>query len=227
MNDLFRDRVCVLALRSRYFWGTLRARLLIRNFGNNNLIGSNVSILQPSNIRIGDNVEIRSFTCLDARSYEANAISISNNARIKENVALIAYAGSIAIGDGVLLGRNTTLFGHGGITIGDATMVSPHCIFVASNHFFSLNGTDFQTQGFSKEPIYVGRNCWIGASCTILGGSVIGDNVVVAAGAVVNSVLESGFIYGGIPAIQIRRINREEMTEHTRYFKTWDAFSML
>lgn len=53
------------------------------------------------------------------------------------------------------------------------------------------------------ECIEVGNNVFIGANCTILGNVRIGDNVIVSANSLVNKDLESGGIYGGIPAKKI------------------------
>ncbi len=44
------------------------------------------------------------------------------------------------------------------------------------------------------------QNCWIGAKVTILDGTIIGDNSVVAAGAVVRGQFPDNCVIGGIPA---------------------------
>jgi acetyltransferase-like isoleucine patch superfamily enzyme len=48
--------------------------------------------------------------------------------------------------------------------------------------------------------ILVKRNAWIGAGATILPGVTIGENSIVAAGAVVNKDVPANTIVGGIPA---------------------------
>ena len=50
-------------------------------------------------------------------------------------------------------------------------------------------------------------NVYIGSNVTILSGVTICSNVVVAAGAVVVSDLGSGFVYGGVPAKQLRPLH--------------------
>lgn len=64
--------------------------------------------------------------------------------------------------------------------------------------------------GISKEHIYrdikIGNNVWIGANSIILPGVVVEDNVVIAAGSVVTKSLDSGYIYGGVPAKLIKKI---------------------
>ena len=48
---------------------------------------------------------------------------------------------------------------------------------------------------------------WIGANATILAGVTIGDNAVVAAGAVVTKDVPADMIVGGIPAKPIKRVD--------------------
>ena len=53
--------------------------------------------------------------------------------------------------------------------------------------------------------IRIGNNCFIGARSTILPGVTIGDNSIVAAGAVVNRSIPSGEVWGGVPAHYIMK----------------------
>ena len=55
-------------------------------------------------------------------------------------------------------------------------------------------------------PITVGRNVWVGSNSTILSGVTIGDNAVIAAGAVVTKDVEANTVVGGVPAKFIKRI---------------------
>ena len=55
-------------------------------------------------------------------------------------------------------------------------------------------------------PIVLGRNVWVGSNSTILAGVTIGDNAVVAAGAVVTKDVPDNVIVGGVPAKVIRHI---------------------
>lgn len=48
--------------------------------------------------------------------------------------------------------------------------------------------------------IVVGKNCYFGAGCTIVGPVTIGDNVIVGAGAVVTKDVQSNSVVGGVPA---------------------------
>lgn len=56
------------------------------------------------------------------------------------------------------------------------------------------------------EPIDIGSNVWIATGATVIGGVRIGDNSVVAAGAVVTSDVPADTLVGGNPAWVIRSI---------------------
>ena len=62
-------------------------------------------------------------------------------------------------------------------------------------------------------PIVLGKKVWVGSNATILQGVTIGDNAVIAAGAVVTKDVPANTIVGGVPARVIKRID-ESITPH-------------
>jgi acetyltransferase-like isoleucine patch superfamily enzyme len=54
--------------------------------------------------------------------------------------------------------------------------------------------------------VLIKRNAWLGAAATILPGVTVGENAVVAAGAVVHKDVAANTIVGGIPARVIKAI---------------------
>ena len=84
------------------------------------------------------------------------------------------------------------------ISIGDNVTVSTNVTFVTHDNSIKLlypNKSDV----FGR--ITIGNNCFIGENTTILYGVTLGDNVIVAAGAVVTKSFEtSNIIIGGNPA---------------------------
>lgn len=51
--------------------------------------------------------------------------------------------------------------------------------------------------------VVIGNNCFIGYESIVLKNTVIGDNVIIAAGAVVKGNVPSNTVWGGVPARQI------------------------
>ena len=62
--------------------------------------------------------------------------------------------------------------------------------------------------GIAK-PVTIGNDVWIGANCTILPGVNIGNNVVIAAGAVVTKDVPDNCVVGGVPAKVIKEIKND------------------
>lgn len=109
------------------------------------------------------------------------------------------------IGDDVFINACCHFQDHGGITIGDSCQIGHNVVFATLNHGLAPEdrGTTYPA------PIVLGTNVWIGANATILPGVVIGDNAVIAAGAVVTKDVPPNVIVGGVPAKFIKSIAPE------------------
>ena len=64
----------------------------------------------------------------------------------------------------------------------------------------------FYTDCGKNKPIHIGKRVWLGANVTVLQGVTIGDNAIVAAGAVVTKDVPANAIVGGVPAKVIKMI---------------------
>lgn len=53
----------------------------------------------------------------------------------------------------------------------------------------------------------IGKNVWIGSNATILPGVTIGNNSVVAAGAVVTKDVPENTVVAGVPATVLKKVN--------------------
>lgn len=102
----------------------------------------------------------------------------------------------ITIGKNVFINHACSFLDMGGITIEDNVLIGPKVNLVTENH--PLNPTDRKT--LICKPILIKRNAWIGAAATILPGVTIGENSVVAAGAIVNKNVPDNTVVAGVPA---------------------------
>ena len=84
----------------------------------------------------------------------------------------------------------------GGITIDDGVFIAPKVSLLTEGHPLSPETRHSLTVG----PIHLKKNAWIGANATILQGVTIGENAVVAAGAVVATDVPDNTVVGGVPA---------------------------
>ncbi len=65
----------------------------------------------------------------------------------------------------------------------------------------------------SKGPIIIEENVWIGEMVCILGGVHIGKAAVIAAGAVVTKDVPAYTLVGGVPAREIKRLDKNEILQ--------------
>lgn len=112
------------------------------------------------------------------------------------------FGKNIHVGENVFINACCHFQDHGGVTIGDGCQIGHNVVFATLNH-----GLQPEERGITyPAPIVLGKNVWVGSNSTILQGVTIGDNAVIAAGAVVTKDVEAGTIVGGVPARFIKKI---------------------
>ena len=128
-------------------------------------------------------------------------ISIGNNFYANFDCIML-NGGGIEIGDNVFINACCHFQDHGGVTLGDGCQIGHNVVFATLDH--GLAPEDRHTT--YPAPIMLGRNVWVGSNSTILQGVTIGDNAVVAAGAVVTKDVPAYTVVAGCPAKAIKRI---------------------
>lgn len=77
--------------------------------------------------------------------------------------------------------------------------IGKFCMF-AANVTLANGGHDTNTLEPFSGPLIIGNGCWIGNGARIIGSLTIGDNAIIAAGAVVVHDVPPGSIVAGVPA---------------------------
>lgn len=132
-------------------------------------------------------------------------IEIGDENWIERGAVLWAFGGSIKTAPRVFFGPYVTIYGHGGVEIGEWSLISMHATILSSNHTIPAMGRCIRWEKDLLLPTKIGRDVWIGANAVVLGGVTIGDGAVVAAGAVVTKNVESGAVVAGSPARLLRK----------------------
>ena len=91
-------------------------------------------------------------------------------------------------------------------------LFADHISLIANEHNYKDTKIPIMNQGCIKKPIFIGNGTWIGINATILGGTEIGKNSVVAAGAIVKGKFPDYCVIGGIPAKILKQYYPEENT---------------
>lgn len=111
----------------------------------------------------------------------------------------------VRLGERVVLSGAILNVASGTITIGDHSFVGLGVAMITGTHDISQRGAARKaTVPQSGRDIVIGRGVFVASNSTILGPCTIGDDAVVAAGAVVRGDVAAATIVGGVPARPLR-----------------------
>jgi len=115
------------------------------------------------------------------------------------------YGKNIHVGENFYANFNCVILDAARVTIGDNCMIAPQVGIYTATHPIDpelrKSGVEF------AKPITIGHNCWIGGMAVINPGVTLGDNVVVASGAVVTKDFGDNLVIGGNPARVIKLVS--------------------
>jgi maltose O-acetyltransferase len=114
---------------------------------------------------------------------------------------------NIHVGQDFLANYNVIILDIAPVRIGEHVMIGPNTMISTVNHPMTPMGRR-KHLGIAK-PVTIGDDVWIGGSVTILPGVTIGNNVIVAAGAVVTKDVPDNTLVGGVPAKVIRTLEND------------------
>ncbi len=140
-----------------------------------------IKIEGTAKIILGQNVYIDNY--MNIHLENDAMLKIGDNVYFNE-FCRIAAKEKINIGSNVMFGSNVSVFDH--------------------DHDIS-RGVFNGTHNYICRPVHIHDNVWCGANVVILKGSIIEENSVVAANAVVTTRISSG-IWAGVPAVKIKEI---------------------
>lgn len=116
----------------------------------------------------------------------------------------VIKGGKLKIGNRCFFNRNCSITCMSNISIGDECIFANNLVIVDHDHNIYA---DKEKNPYVIKDIIIGNRVWVGANATILKGVTIGDDAVIAAGAVVTSDVLPNCVYGGVPARKIKEIS--------------------
>ena len=108
----------------------------------------------------------------------------------------------ITLGKNVFINHACSFLDLGGIEIEDNVMIGPRVNISSENHPTEIGKRNTMV----PQKVTIKKGAWLGANVTVLPGITIGENSVVAAGALVNKDVEPNSVYAGIPAKKIKEL---------------------
>lgn len=109
---------------------------------------------------------------------------------------------NITLGQHVFINSGCRFQDQGGITIDDGALIGHNVVLATLNHGLKPE----ERHDLFPASIHIGKNAWLGANVTVLGGVTIGDNAVIAAGAVVTRNVPANTVAAGVPARVVRTL---------------------
>lgn len=115
----------------------------------------------------------------------------------------ISVAGTLTLGSDFTITAESQIVCQQEIVFGNDVLISWDNLFLDSDfHKIKINNSIIN----SPKAIIVGNHVWVGCRCTILKGTQIGSDIVVAANSTITGVFnESNTIIGGNPAQILKR----------------------
>lgn len=180
-------------------------RRLFKHMGRGLIIGRGAVIRHPGRISIGDNVAIDDNVFLDAAGSGESGVTIGDGVLISRNCVVQGKLGPLELEDRVDVGAHCVFSAIAGIRVGKGVIIAGNCYIGGARYHNDRLDIPIMDQGrYSRGPVSIGKNSWIGAGAIILDGVSVGEGVIVGAGAVVTKDIPDFAIVAGVPAKIIR-----------------------
>jgi acetyltransferase-like isoleucine patch superfamily enzyme len=136
-------------------------------------------------------------------SYPGAIVNIGNGLILGNHIEMISK-GKLEIGTNLSMSEYSRIVAHQQITIGNKVTIARFVSILDHDHRFERKNGSIEMEGYTMAPVKIGNQVWIGDKVTILAGTEIGSNVIIAANSVVRGKLDGNAIYGGIPAKKLK-----------------------
>lgn len=121
---------------------------------------------------------------IEARHEDAEII-IGNSNQFNNNLSIVAEQRKIIIGDNCLFGANVSII---------------------NSDFHPISATKRHIEEQKSKDVIIGNNVWLGTNASVCKGVHIGDNAIVANGALVFEDVKENTIVRGNPAVYCKTI---------------------
>lgn len=161
--------------------------------GDSSLIRRKITLWHPENISIGKNIHIFSNCILATHPCD-----------------IVASNPELIIGDNCEIGENTHITCANRIVIGNGLLTGRRCTITDNSHGESLienlGVRPRMRKSFSKGPVHIGDNVWLGDNVVVLPGVSIGNGCIIGANAVVTKDIPAYSVAVGNPAKVVKSL---------------------
>lgn len=154
-------------------------------------------------LEVGDRTTFEAFCRVQM---QGGVIRLASDVHVRDLV-LLKSKSVLDVGESTVLSRGVHVHATAGVTIGAHGAIGERTSFIDSDHTVGDGAEPVLRRPIKVDPIVLGRNVAVSANCVLLRGTRIGDNAVVAAGAVVSGGDYPGaWLIGGLPARALRAL---------------------
>ena len=153
---------------------------------------------------------------------DSRHIRIGGHSLVSGELLVFPHGGSISVGEWCYIGEGARVWSAGSVEIGDRVLIAHNVnIFDSLTHPLGARQRHAQFReimlsghprsiDLGEQPVTVGNDVWIGANACVLRGVTIGEGAVVGAGSVVTKDVPPYTIVAGNPARVIRELGPDE-----------------
>jgi len=158
-----------------------------------------------SAVVIGEGVRLGDHTWISMRG---GRLTIGRGTDVRRGVT-INCTGALEVGEDTVLSTGTHLHCANRIAIGDWTIIGEYSTIVDSRHLPTPRDEPIHHSTAVGE-VTIGRNVWLGAKATVGSDVHIGDQAIIAGGAVVTRDVPAGMLAAGVPARTRRALSETD-----------------
>ena len=137
---------------------------------------------------------------------------------LERGVLVHCCGGVVDIGERTFINRGSMLVCKKSITLGKNVLIGDHVSIYDHDHVAEKKGVPIANQGYDADAVVIKDYAWIGSHVVVTKGVTIGENSVVAAGAVVTKSIPDNEVWGGVPARKIKTVGNDERAKHEKNY---------
>lgn len=143
---------------------------------------------------------------------DGGSLKLANSIFTRKYVSFRVTSGNLKIGTS-FFNQGCTITAMKNIEIGNDCLFGPNVVIVDHDHDYKYPDNSRGLYYFMDDVI-IGNNVWIGANSTILRGTFLPDNCVVAANSVVKGKFEKNTLILNERGIKVKLINMKRLNSN-------------
>lgn len=125
-------------------------------------------------------------------------IKFGKGVSFRKGFSLVIEKGAtVEIGDGTFFNNYCSINALEKVVIGKNCLFGENVKIYDHNHCFNKKDILIKNQGYKKQEINIGSNCWVGSNVIILKGITIGNNSVIGAGEIIKHSINDDTVFSG------------------------------